>query len=104
MPSTHLDAESRDGNASRSCRNDKVDGDSSVLPTAFEDVPSLNENIERFRKIFDLQLSDRSCLVHENVFFFERFCQRSVTAAVDFVRTVEEKDGKVSVGVGARHD
>src|SRR5439155_19765946 len=104
MPPPHLDAESRDGDAPRSCRNDKVDGDSSVLPTAFEDVPSLNENINRFRKVFDLQLSDCSCLVHKNVLFFERFRQRSVTAALDFIRAVEEKNGEVFVGVRARHN
>src|SRR5438477_2818218 len=101
MPPAHLDAEGRDGDAPRSCRNDKIDGDSSVLPATFEDIPGWNENIERFRKIFDLQLSDCSGLVHENVLFFERFRQRSVTAAVDFVRAVEEKDGEVFVGVRA---
>jgi hypothetical protein len=42
--------------------------------------------------------------VHKNVLFFERFRQRSVTGAVDFIRSVEEKDGKVLVGVGARHN
>src|SRR5439155_25250122 len=31
MPPPHLDAESLDGDAPRSCRNDKVDGDSRVL-------------------------------------------------------------------------
>src|SRR6266478_5792004 len=101
MPPPHLDAESRDRDAPRSCRDDKVDGDSSVLPSAFEDVPGLNENIERFRKLFDLQLFDCSGLVHKNVLFFERFRQGSVTTAIDLVRAVEEKDGKVSVGVGA---
>src|SRR5438477_2577554 len=102
MPPAHLDAEGRDGDAPRSCRNDKVDGDSSVLPATFEDVPGLNENIERFRKVFDLQLSDGSGLVHMNVFFFERFRERSVTAAVDLIRAVEKKYGKVFGGVRAR--
>src|SRR5438067_13594789 len=103
MPPTHLDTKSRDGDAPRSCRNDKVDGDSSVLPTAFEDVPCLNENISRFRKIFDFEFSDHSGFVHKNVLFFERFRQRSVTTAIDLVRAVKEKDGKVFVGVRARH-
>src|SRR5438552_8651862 len=99
MPPAHLDAEGRDRDAPRSCRNDKVDGDSSVLPTAFEDVPGLNENIELFRKILDFQLPDRPCLVHKNVLFFERFCQRSVNAAIDFLRAMEKKYGKVFVSV-----
>jgi hypothetical protein len=82
----------------------RIDRDSSVLPTAFEDLPGLNENSERFRKVFDFEFSNRSGFVDKNLLFFERFRQRSVTAAVDFVRAVEEKDGKVFVGVRPRHN
>src|SRR5437773_5975988 len=99
MPAPHLNAESRDWNAARMCRNDKVDGDSSVLPAAFEAVPGLNEDVELFRKVLDFEFSDRSGFMDKNVLLLERFRQRSVTAAVDFVRAMEEKDGKVFVGV-----
>ena len=47
---------------------------------------------------------DRSGFMDKNVLLLERFRQRSVTAAVDFVRAMEEKDGKVFVGVRPRHN
>ena len=83
VPAAALYAESRNRQATGPCRNDKVDSKRTILPTAFQNVPGLDENIDRFGKVFSLELPDGSRLVNTDLFFLKRFFQRNVAASIN---------------------